>query len=75
MLRKGLITFLVGSYRKKFLNPTKLSLEEFMTLSNPELQRATLVQQYLLATAELSRFNEFELTDLKFMCGTLVTSL
>ena len=51
------------SYRKKFLNPTRLSLEELMTLSNPELQRATLVQQYLLATAELRRLNEFELTD------------
>ena len=43
-----------------------------MTLSNSELQRATLVQQYLLATAELRRFNEFELTDYKFMCGFLV---
>ena len=51
------------SEAKKFMDPTRLSLEDLMKLSNTELQRATLIQQYLLATAELRRCNDFKLTN------------
>ena len=48
---------------KKCFDPTKLSLDDLMALTNPELQRVTLIQQYLLATAELRRLTEFEMID------------
>ena len=42
---------------KRFVNPMKLLLEELQKLSNTDLQRATLIQQYILATATLEKYN------------------
>ena len=42
---------------KRFVNPIKLSVEELLELSNTELQRVTLIQQYMVATATLEQYN------------------